>query len=180
MNNRLTAVPWPTVWTFSRDSGASSLVAGGEFTQFGGSFSPDGKWIAYTDARDPFGIRAQPFPPTGVVRQITQDGEAWPVWLAGGQMFFRLRRDTGSPAQIRGIDVTTSGEFAFRNPRSLQLQDVLVYQNYRDYDVTRNGEKFVMLVPEQKDTKVSVPAAALRIDVVLNWFSELQQRVPVK
>src|SRR5262249_35441593 len=157
------------------ESGASALVAGGELNQFGGSFSPDGNWIVYTESRDPFGIRAQPFPTTGVVRQITQDGEAWPVWLPGGEIFFRLRRDIGAPAQIRRIDVTTSDEFTFRNPRTLRLPDVLMYQNYRDYDVTRNGETFVIFVPEQKDTQSSIrPVTALRIDVVLSWFEELK------
>jgi len=42
-----------------------------------------------------------------VVQQITQDGEVWPVWSAdGSELFFRLRRDTGLPAQLMGLDVS--------------------------------------------------------------------------
>jgi serine/threonine protein kinase len=166
------------LWTFSRDSGTSALLAGGDDSQFGGVFSPDGKWLVYTDSHGAFGIHAQPFPPTGVNRQITQDGEAWPVWTAGGQIFFRLRVDGGAPNQLRSLDVTSSDGFTFRNPRSLQLPSALIYQNYRGYDVTRNGEKFVIIIPEEKDKKASTPAAAPRIDVVLNWFEELKQRLP--
>jgi hypothetical protein len=51
-------------------------------------------------------------------------------------------------SQIRGIDVSTTGEFTFRNPRSLQVPEALMYQNYRDYDVTRVADKFVILEPE--------------------------------
>jgi Tol biopolymer transport system component len=168
------------VWSFSRDSGAMALIAGGPGNQFGSVFSPDGKWIAYTDNLSNFGIRVQPFPPTGVVRQITQDGEAWPVWSKAGEVFFRLRRDTGKSSELRALDVTTSVEFSFKNPRTLQLPaNTLTYQGYRDYDVTPNGDKFVIIVTEQKDAKAGAPAPALRIDVVLNWFEELKARVRV-
>jgi Tol biopolymer transport system component len=168
------------LWSFSRDGGATALIAGGNGNQFGSVFSPDGKWIAYTDNASPFGIRVQPFPPTGVVRQITQDGEAWPVWSKSGEVFFRLRRDTGKQSELRGLDVSTGSEFAFKNPRTLQLPaNTLTYQGYRDYDVTPNGDKFVIIVAEQKDAKAGAPAPALRIDVVLNWFEELKARVKV-
>jgi serine/threonine-protein kinase len=184
-NKTLTFVEVPTnsdwdIWSFSRDSGATALIAGGNGNQFGSVFSPDGKWIAYTDNASNFGIRVQPFPVTGVVRQITQDGEAWPVWTKSGEMFFRLRRDTGKPNELRALDVTTTGEFAFKNPRTLQLPaNTLMYQSYRDFDVTPNGDKFVVIVAEQKDAKAGAPAPALRIDVVLNWFEELKARVKV-
>jgi hypothetical protein len=62
----------------------------------------------------------------------------------------------------------------------LQLPaNTLTYQGYRDYDVTPNGDKFVIIVAEQKDAKAGAPAPALRIDVVLNWFEELKARVKV-
>jgi len=166
------------LYTLSRSGGEPKLVAGGTGNQFGAAFSPDGKWLAYTDNVAPFGIRIQPFPPTGVIQQVTQDGEAWPVWSDKNEIFFRLRRDTGrSQQQLRGIDVSTTGKFTFSNPRNLQLPEALFYQSYRDYDITRNGDKFVILVPDQKDVKGKAPQA--RIDVVLNWIQELKQRVPV-
>jgi len=168
------------LWSFSRDSGATALIAGGTGNQFGSVFSPDGKWVAYTDNASNFGIRVQPFPSTGVVRQITQDGDAWPVWSKSGELFFRLRRDTGKPNELRALDVTTTGEFAFKNPRTLQLPaNTLMYQSYRDYDVMPNGDKFVIIVTEQKDAKTGGPAPVPRIDVVLNWFEELKARVRI-
>jgi WD40 repeat protein len=181
-NKTLTYVEVPLsndwdIWSYSRDGGTTALIAGGTANQFGSVFSPDGNWIAYTDALSNFGIRVQPFPPTGVVRQITQDGEAWPAWPKSGELFFRLRRDTGKLNELRALDVTTTGVFALKNPRTLQLPaNTLMYQGYRDYDVTPNGDKFVIIVSEQKDAKASAPAPAPRIDVVLSWFEELKAR----
>ena len=52
-----------------------------------------------------------------------------------------------------------------------------MYQGYRDYDVTRKAERFVIIAPEQVNQKVNVPPPA-RTDVVFNWVEELKQRVP--
>jgi hypothetical protein len=42
------------------------------------------------------------------------------------------------------------------------------------YDVTPDGERFLMLKP------VATEAAPTQINVVLNWFEELKQKAPVK
>jgi len=113
-----------------------------------------------------------------VIRQVTQDGEAWPIWSANtNEIYFRTRRDTAAPAEIHGIDVSTNGELAFRNPRSIRVPDVLMYQNYRDYDLTRAGDKLIVVVAEKKDGKTK-PSVS-RIDVVLNWIEELKERVNI-
>jgi hypothetical protein len=156
---------------------------------FGAVFSPDGRWVAYTGVDDAagtglVGVRVQPFPPTGVVRQVTQDGEVWPVWSASGdELFFRLRRDIPMPAQLMGLDVSTEGAFTFRNPRQVPIQGALMFANYRDFDLMPDGERFVMIVPSARtaasaDEPDGPPRA--RIDVVLNWVEELKARVPVE
>jgi hypothetical protein len=77
--------------------------------------------------------------------------------------------------------VNAGTEITVNNPRTIPLADALLYQNYRDFDVTRSGESFVALLPEQKTTKGNPPAApSFRIDVILNWFEELKQRVPAE
>jgi Tol biopolymer transport system component len=169
------------IWTFSTSDAVTSLVAGGPGSQFGSSFSPDGRWIVYTDNQDPFGLRAQPFPTTGVIHQLTQDGEAWPVWTTGGRIISRFRRDSGGRAQLREVQVNASNEITLNNPHTIPLPDALIYQNYRDFAVTKSGEAFVALLPEQKLGKTNPPAApTFRIDVILNWFEELKQRIPSK
>jgi hypothetical protein len=158
------------------------MFADGNTPQFGSSFSRDGKRIAYTDATEPFGIRVRPFPGSGIAQEITHEGEAWPVWLPSGEMWFRRRRDTDLPNELKGVVLTfsTSGEPSKTNLRSLELPDVLFFQYYRDYDVTRDGEKFVVIVPEQKEVKGDLSSSQRHIDVVENWLEELKERVPVK
>ena len=48
----------------------------------------------------------------------------------------------------------------------------------RDYDVLPDG-RFLSTVPAEDDSP-SRTAGASQIRVVLNWFRELQERVPVK
>ena len=52
-----------------------------------------------------------------------------------------------------------------------------MFNGFRDYDITPDGERFVMVFPTgQTDSGGS---AAQRINIVLNWFEELKERVPV-
>jgi Tol biopolymer transport system component len=164
------------LWTLSTDSGETALLVGEAFNQFGSAFSPDGKWLLYTDAATPFGLRAKAFPPTGVVQQITQEGEGWPIWSSADEIIFRLRRDGNQPPQLRVIDVTTTGGFNRKNPRTLPIpKEVVMYQGYRDYDATQDGGRFVIILAEEKATPVRAPTP--RIDIVLNWFAELSKRI---
>jgi serine/threonine-protein kinase len=168
-------------WLFSRASGDTELLAGGDVNQFLASFSPDGRWIAYTNQAPPFGIQVQPFPPTGVIHQITETNEAAPLWTAAGnELFFRLAANTSSdtPSQIMGLEIATAGGITFKNPRSLPIQGALMSLGYRDFDVTPDGERFVMIYPADTATRQGA-APAPRIDVVLNWQQEVVSRVPV-
>jgi Tol biopolymer transport system component len=166
---------WDT-WLLSRASGDTELLAGGDANQFLSVFSPDGRWIAYTN-QGPFGIQVQPFPPTGVIHQITETNEAAPVWSAAGdELFFRLAVDT-EQSQIRGLDISTAGGITFRNPRTLPIQGAIMTRGYRDFDITPDGERFVMIYPAEMVDGQAAPAP--RIDVVLNWQQEVISRVAV-
>jgi Tol biopolymer transport system component len=166
------------LWTFSRASGKTELFAGGEANQFSAVFSPDGRWLAYTNSAGSFGIQVQPFPATGVVQQIAQSGEAAPVWTAAGnELFFRRAANTGEPLQIMGLEIATVGGITFRNPRTLPIQGAIMTLGYRDFDITPDGEHFVMIFPADVAERQGVPAP--RIDVVLNWQREVVSRVPV-
>ena len=167
---------WDT-WLLSRASGDTELLAGGDANQFLSVFSPDGRWIAYTNQAVPFGIQVQPFPPTGVVHQITETQKAAPVWTAAGdELFFRLAVDTGQ-SQIMGLEIATAGGITFRNPRTLPIQGAIMTRGYRDFDVTLDGQHFVMIYPAETVGGQAAPAP--RIDVVLNWQQEVISRVPV-
>ena len=52
------------------------------------------------------------------------------------------------------------------------------HYSFNDYAVSPDGQRFLMPLPESRLTEDTTAPAP--IAVVLNWFSELQQRVPVK
>jgi hypothetical protein len=49
---------------------------------------------------------------------------------------------------------------------------VLTPRSFPDYDVSPDGQRFLML---KANEQAQAPA---QINVVLNWFEELQQKVP--
>ncbi len=162
------------VWTFSRATSETSFFAGGEANQFSAAFSPDGRWLAYSTSGE-LGIEAQPFPATGVVQRIA-DGVMAPVWTADGdEMLFRSA--AGGAGQIAALDVTTASGITFANQRTLPIQGAQAIGGYRDFDITPDGERLIMIYP----ANVAAPGAAplARIDVVLNWHQEVLTRVPV-
>src|SRR5262249_10993740 len=150
--------------------------------QAGSVFSPDGKWIAYASQEvggtAQWGIYVQPFPPTGAKYQISDTGGLWPIWSPNGnELFYRLST-ASNVMSLNAIKITTNPVPVFSSENTLPIRDFLVFTNYRDYDIMPNGREFLMVFPGNQITSRETPRA--QIHVVLNWFTELQQRVPVK
>ena len=51
-----------------------------------------------------------------------------------------------------------------------------LYGTDRTYDITPDGERFVMI---KEGAEAGEQAARPQLSVVLNWFNELTERVPV-
>jgi hypothetical protein len=93
-------------------------------------------------------------------------------------LFFRLAaNDQAQTSQIMGLEIATAGGITFRNARTLPIQGALMTLGYRDFDITPDGERFVMIYPAEVADRGSAPRP--RIDVVLNWQQEVLARVPV-
>jgi Tol biopolymer transport system component/predicted Ser/Thr protein kinase len=134
-------------------------------------FSPDGKWVAY--ASNESGrpeVYVQPYPGPGGKWQISADGGTEPVWNRNGhELFYR------SGSRMMSVPVVTDTSFAVGKPALLfdgayvAVEFPLVAVNY---DVSADGERFLLLKEEPTD------AATPQINVVLNWFEELKGLVP--
>ena len=75
------------------------------------------------------------------------------------------------------VDVVAQDRLlAFGTERPLAIEGFLSFPSGRDYDITPNGQSFLLLVPaDQTDSEPYQP----QINVVLNWIEELKERVPV-
>jgi serine/threonine-protein kinase len=134
-------------------------------------FSPDGHWIAY--ASDESGrpeIYVRPFPGPGEKWTVSTGGGNEPIWSRKSQQIFYR---TGDAMMV--VDVTTTPTFSAGKPRQLFEKPYEKSGAYwPNYDVTPDGKRLLMVKDAER------PTAPAQLDVVLNWFSELQQRVPLK
>jgi Tol biopolymer transport system component len=138
-------------------------------------FSPDGRWVAYmsNELQSLGQIFVQPYP-GGAKYQITTEGGYAPVWSPDGKQLFYYSEDN----KLLAVEIQTQPAFSYGKPSPLPIVGMLKEgpSAARNYDITPDGKRFlVILQASQSDVNVR-PSA--QINVVLNWFRELQERVP--
>jgi hypothetical protein len=86
------------------------------------------------------------------------------------------------PGALAAISVTTRPDFSFGNPvpvpRKFTGAGGSAQADMRNYDLTPDG-KILGLVDTSEQTQSGNPGAQ-EFRVVLNWFTELKQRVPTR
>jgi dipeptidyl aminopeptidase/acylaminoacyl peptidase len=130
-------------------------------------FSPDGRWLAYTSdesGRREIYVRAYPGP--GGKWKISTDGGVEPLWNRNGRELFYRNGD-----QVLTVDISARPSFSASKPRVLfEGQYLRAQGSLPDYDVSPDGRRFLMI----KAVELNVT----QVNVVLNWFEELKQKVP--
>jgi eukaryotic-like serine/threonine-protein kinase len=140
------------------------------FNEEAPQFSPDGRWLAYvSDESGRYEVYVQPYPGPGGKWQISAEGGTEPMWNHNGrELFYR------SGNKMIAVEITTQPSFSAGKPKLLfsgEYQPTLVIN--ANYDVSPDGQRFLMVKPSE-----SAEAAPTQINVVLNWFEELKQKVP--
>jgi len=140
------------------------------FNESAPRFSPDAHWLAYiSNESGRYEIYVQPYPGPGRKWQISTEGGTEPVWNPNGRELFYRSGD-----KMMAVDITTEPSFAAGKPRVLfEGQYVPTPASFPNYDVTPDGQRFLMLKPSEQ-----AQATPTQINVVLNWFEELKQKVP--
>jgi len=166
------------VWTLSHEGETTTpeVFADESGLELGPVFSPDGRWLAYLYGEsDTFQVYVQPFPKTGAKHRVTQQGGAFPLWSPDGNELFYFK-----DSLLMGIDVATEPAFVFGNEQALGMRGFFIPNELptRSYDITPDGQQFLMVFPvDQADSVAKTPDE--QIHIVLNWFEELKERVPV-
>jgi Tol biopolymer transport system component len=134
------------------------------FNENSPSFSPDGRWLAYTsDESGRNEVYVQPFPAGGRKVQISTEGGEQARWAHSGELFYR------DGDKIMSIALTTQPTLVAGKPRMVFEGG---YEPGGGYDVSPDGQRFLMIKAGEQAT------SATQINVVLNWFEELKQKVP--
>jgi serine/threonine-protein kinase len=141
------------------------------FNEGGPVFSPDGHWLSYiSDESGRPEIYVQPYPGPGGKWQISTEGGNEPSWNRNGRdLFYR------SGNKMMAVEVTTQPTFSAGKPKVLFEGQYLAVQaglTGTAYDVSPDGQRFLMVKETEPSTSVT------QINVVLNWFEELKQKVP--
>jgi serine/threonine-protein kinase len=139
-------------------------------------FSPDGKWVAYqSDETGLPEIYVQPGTSGGPKYMVPRDLQNHhPLWSRDGRELLYIPRQGAQYA----IPVTTSPRFSFGTPTAVERAGRVEGPalNRRNHDLLPDG-RFIGVV--QAGERINTAATySTRINIVLNWFEELKQRVP--
>jgi serine/threonine-protein kinase len=163
------------LWQLSLGARQASRVGTIESSQLtGATFSPDGRWMAYS-TREPGQknvLFVDPVPETGARYQISGSVEDahHPVWSPDGNDLFYT---PGPGSRIMRVRVVREPTFSFSSPETLPRPFANnAGSSDRPYDIARDGRRFL------STTDVALePGHGDSIDVVVNWFSELRAKV---
>jgi hypothetical protein len=147
-----------------------------DFAAIPGTFSPDGRWIAYrSNETQRFEVYVQPFnpdagstPPAGKW-MVSKGGTGGMIrWRADGKELFYLAPD----GTIMSVDIATAPVFRPGEPKALFKLPVEFMRSTQFpgalMDVTADGKRFLLAMPVQQ-------ASSNQFTVVLNWTAGLKK-----
>jgi Tol biopolymer transport system component len=139
------------------------------FEEQNAEVSPDGRWIAYQSnesGRDEIYVR--PFPEINNGRwQVSVGGGTRPAWSRNGrELFYYI-----DPGKLMAVSIQPGTGFTAGTPQVIVDGNYLAPQSGRNYDVSPDGKRFLMI----KTAQTAQAAAPSELVVVLNWLEELKR-----
>jgi serine/threonine-protein kinase len=147
-------------------AGGPSPLANSEFTENGGTISPDGEWVAYSsDESGRHEVYVRRLKRAGGKTQISKEGGTGALWSHDGSEIFY-----SSSNRMMMVEVTTDPDFRARQPQEL-FRGNFAWDRSQNYDISPDGEWFVVT---QESGSASLTS---EIRVTLNWLTELDSLV---
>ena len=157
------------MWVLTLEGeGALEPLLETEFSERMPAFSPDGQWITYHSDRDgKLQIYVRPYPAMDRVWPISYNLGEEPIWSPKGDELFYRSGDN----KWMVVSISTEPEFVAGTPQVL-FEGPYSNVSGTSYDVTPDGERFLVLQPQYDDSQVR------ELHVVTNWFEELKELAP--
>ena len=165
-----------SIWQMALDGSADAkMLLKSEFYNDFPAVAPDGLWIAYeSNVSGQYEIYVERYPELGSRQQISTGGGRLPLWSRdGGELFF----SSLNGRQMFTVAVQT-GPTLVAGRTQVLFESVMgaLGGGSRRYDVDRDDRFFIIRNAQEE----SGPSSALNINLVQNWFEELNRLVPTK
>jgi serine/threonine protein kinase/Tol biopolymer transport system component len=158
-----------------------------EYIEATPQISPDGQWIAYTsnaatgEAMKGNEVYLQPFPDVDKGKwQVSNSGGGSPRWSPDSRELYYLTEDN----VVMAVTVQTKPNFSLGTPMEL-FKSIYIGVGPTSgipFDIHPDDKRFLMINPRRPRPKASEEDHSppqRKINIVLNWFEELKERVPV-
>jgi hypothetical protein len=108
--------------------------------------------------------------------QVSTSGAGDALWSPEGRELFYLSNENS----VMAIAVETKPTFSLGTPKTLfrSVNVGAVLGEGTPWDISPDGKRFLMIKEAQLTPSAS--AGPHKINIVINWFEELRQRVPIK
>jgi Tol biopolymer transport system component len=170
------------LWTIPLESHGTGLRAGKPelflqtpFDQRFPSFSPDGRWLAYSSTESgAFEVYVRAFPNNGGKWQISNSGGVYPVWSRNGRELFFHTEDN----RIMVADYTVKGDsFVAAKPRvwsEKRIADTSLTGT--NYDLAPDGKRVAALIPVEGPEEQKLQNHVIFLQY---FFDEVRRRTPI-
>jgi WD40-like Beta Propeller Repeat len=152
------------LWMYSvKDRTVMPLVVAPTSGEISSQFSPDGHWFAYmSNESGDWQVYVQPYPMTGTKYQVTKQGGRFPVWSNDSrQLIYEY------DGRLFSTDIHAGEKLTFDEPLQLPISGFTQTLIRRNHDLTPDGKHFLMIFR----------SPTVQVDVVPNWFDELNRRL---
>jgi serine/threonine-protein kinase len=170
------------LWTVPVESDGASLRAGKPevflqttYDERQPSFSPDGRWLAYSSNESgTFQIYVRAFPDKGGKWQISTNGGEQPVWSRiGRELLFRTE---DGPMMVASYTVN-GDSFIAGKPQTWAEKRLTIAGRNGIYDVAPDSKRIATLMPAEEED--APQQSRNHVIFLMNFADELQRKVPV-
>jgi serine/threonine-protein kinase len=142
--------------------------------------SPDGRWLAYaSDESGRYEVYITSLPDRAQTLTVSRQGGMAPAWSRDGrELFYHSPESPDGGYSMMTVGVRHSPALSLGQPTTLfRLPDGFVPLNpMRSYDLHPDGRRF--LVGRRLET--APPPPITRLNLVHNWFAELERLAPTE